>query len=62
MGTTQVTKYIKTFLTKQDCKLQLVEPHNHRLNAAKCAIQTFKDAFIAMLTTTDSDFPLQLWD
>ncbi len=58
----QVTKHIKTFLTKNDCKLQLVEPHNHRINAAEHAIQTFKDAFIAALATTDSNFPLQLWD
>jgi hypothetical protein len=42
--------------------LQLVEPHNHHVNAAKCAIQIFKDAFIAVLATTDSKFPLQLWD
>jgi hypothetical protein len=58
----QVTKHIKTFLTKNDCKLQLVEPHNHRVNTAEQAIQTFKNAFIAVLSTTDSNFPLQLWD
>ncbi len=58
----QATKYKKKFLTKEECKLQLVEPHNHRVNAAKWAIQTFKDAFIAALTTTDRNFPLQLWD
>jgi hypothetical protein len=58
----QATKHIKTFLTEQDCKLQLMEPHNHCVNVAKHAIQTFKDAFIAMLATTNSDFPLQLWD
>jgi hypothetical protein len=58
----QVTKHIKTFLTKKNCKLQLVEPHNHRVNAAERAIQTFKDAFIVALATTDSNFPLQLWD
>jgi hypothetical protein len=39
-----------------------VEPHNHQVNAAERAIQTFKDAFIAALTMTDSNFPLQLWD
>ena len=50
------------FLTDNECKLQLVQPHNHRVNAAECAIQTFKDAFIAALATTDSEFPLQLWD
>ncbi len=58
----QVTKHIKNFLTENDCKLQVVEPHNHRVNASKRAIQTFKAAFIAALATTDSDFPLQLWD
>jgi hypothetical protein len=58
----QATKHIKAFLTVQQCKLQLVEPHNHRMNAAERAIHTFKDAFIAALATTDSDFPLQLWD
>ncbi len=58
----QVTKHIKKFLTENECKLQLVEPHNHRVTAAERAIQTFKDAFNAALPNTDSDFPLQLWD
>ena len=58
----QATKYIKKILTKKECELQVVEPHNHRVNAAERAIQTFKDAFIATLATTDRDFPLQLWD
>ena len=40
----------------------LVEPHNHRVNAAKQAIQTLKAHFISALATTDSNFPLQLWD
>jgi hypothetical protein len=54
--------HIKKNLTENECKLQLVEPHNHHVNAAERAIQTFKDAFIAALVTTDSKFPLQLWD
>ncbi len=54
----QATKHIKKFLTKSDCGLQVVEPHNHRVNAAERAIQTFKAAFIAALATIDSDFPL----
>jgi hypothetical protein len=57
----QATTHIKNFLTNNECKLQLIEPHNHRVNVAEHAIQTFKDAFIAALATTDSDFPLQLW-
>ena len=58
----QATKYIKKFLTENECKLQLVEPHNKRLNASERAIQTWKDALISALATTDLDFPLQLWD
>jgi hypothetical protein len=58
----QATKHIEAFLTKNNCKLQLVESHNHCVNVAEHAIQTFKDAFIALLATTDSNFPLQLWD
>ncbi len=58
----QATKYIKQFPDRNKCKLQLVEPHNHRVNAAEQAIQTFKDAFIATLASTDADFPIQLGD
>ncbi len=58
----QATKHIKTFLTENDCKLQLVELHNHCTNMAECTIQTFKDAFVAALAITDINFPLQLWD
>ncbi len=56
----QGMKHIKQFLTKNKCRLQLVEPHNHHVNVAERAIQTFKDAFIAALATTDSNFPLQV--
>ena len=43
-------------------KIQLVEPHNHRVNAAERAIQTFKNHMIAGLCTASSDFPALLWD
>jgi hypothetical protein len=42
--------------------MMLVEPHNHCVNAAERAIQTFKDHFASALTTTNSNFLLQLWD
>jgi hypothetical protein len=58
----QATKYIKKFLTENICKLQVVEPHNHWVNAADRVIQTFKVVFISALAKTDSNFPLQLWD
>jgi hypothetical protein len=58
----QATKYIKKILTKEECKLQLVKPHNHRVNAAEQANQIFQDAFITALATTNSESPLKLWD
>jgi hypothetical protein len=58
----QATKYIKQFLDKNKFKSQLIEPHNYCVNAAEQAIQTFKDAFIAALATTDANFTIQLWD
>jgi hypothetical protein len=39
----QATKYINRFFTEKECDLQVVEPHNRRVNAAKRAIKTFKD-------------------
>ncbi len=58
----QATKHIKQFLMSEECKLQLVEPHNHHVNAKERVIQTFKDSFISTLATTDCNFTLQLWD
>ena len=42
-------------------KLQFVEAHEHRVNAAEQAIQTFKNHFVARLCTTHTKFPMQLW-
>jgi hypothetical protein len=53
----QVKHFIKKILTKEECRLQLVEPHNHCVNAAKHAIQMYKDAFVVVFATTDSNFP-----
>jgi hypothetical protein len=58
----QAAQHIKKILTKNNCNLQFIEPHNHRVNTAKQAIKMFKAAFIAAMGTTDSKFPLQLWD
>jgi hypothetical protein len=41
---------------------QLVPPHVHWANAAERAIRTFKNHFIAGLSSTDKLFPLNLWD
>ena len=58
----QASKVIKQYLTPKQCELMLVEPNNHRVNAAERTIQTFKVHFVSMLAMTDSNFPLQLWD
>ncbi len=58
----QATKVIKVYLKPQDTTLQLVEPHNHCVNATERAIQTFKNRFIGAIGTKDVNFPIQLWD
>jgi hypothetical protein len=58
----QAVAALKDYLAKEQCAWQFVEPNNHRVNAAERAIQTFKNHFISGLCTTDTDFPLQLWD
>jgi hypothetical protein len=58
----QATKAIESYLTPQQCCLQLVKPGNHHVNATERAIQTYKNRFIGTLGTTDVDFPIQLWD
>ena len=40
----QATKHIKKFLTENECRLQLVEPHNKNLIDEERAIQKGKDA------------------
>jgi len=49
-------------MKKQEVNFQLVPAGQHRCNTAECAIQTFKNHFIAGLCTTDKQFPLHLWD
>jgi hypothetical protein len=58
----QACRVIKNYLVSKQCNLMLVEPKNHRVNTAERAIQTFEAYFISALATTDSKFPLQLWD
>ncbi len=62
MNNNIVLKAVCEFLKVQDIKVQIVEPNNHSVNAAKRAIQTFKDNFIAGLCTVDKNFLIQLWD
>jgi hypothetical protein len=54
----QTSKVVKQFLTIKQCDSMLVEPNNHRVNAAECAIQTFKEHFFSALATTAIEFSL----
>jgi hypothetical protein len=40
----------------------LVPPPYHRRNTAERAIVTFKEHFVAGLSSVDPDFPMHLWD
>jgi hypothetical protein len=53
---------VEKYIQSKAINIQLVPPHNHQANAAKCAIATFKEHFIAVLATVDMLCPLQLWD
>jgi hypothetical protein len=53
---------LKNFFTANDVEYQLVPPHCHRRNAAERAIRTFKEHFVAGLSSVDPTFPLHLWD
>jgi hypothetical protein len=55
----QATIVIKAYLTPQQASLQLIEPHNHCVNATDRAIQTFKNCFIEALGMTNANFPIQ---
>jgi hypothetical protein len=47
------TKTIQTYREANDINIQLLEPHNHRVNASERAIHTFKNHMIAGLSTCD---------
>jgi hypothetical protein len=53
---------LKNFFTANDVEYQLVPPHCHRRNDAERAIRTFKEHFVAGLSSVDPTFPLHLWD
>jgi hypothetical protein len=53
---------LKSIFTENDVEYQLVLPKNHKRNAADRAIKTFKEHFVAGLTSVDPDLPLHLWD
>jgi hypothetical protein len=58
----ECSKAVEKHIRANRMTIQLVPLHNHRVNAAKRAIGTFKEHFVAALATIDNLCPLQLWD
>ena len=58
----EASKLLKDEMYQRDIDFQLAPPDIHRRNSAERAIRTFKNHFIAGLTSTDPDFPIHLWD
>jgi hypothetical protein len=53
---------LKNYFTVNDIAYQLVPPHCHRRNSAERAIGTFKEQFVAGLSSVDPSFQMLLWD
>jgi hypothetical protein len=53
---------LKNFFTFNNIAYQLVPPHCHGRNAAERAIRTFKEHFVAGLSSVDLSFPFHLRD
>jgi hypothetical protein len=53
---------LKNLFTVNDIAYQLVPPHCYRRNASERAIRTFKEHFVAGLSSVEPSLPLHLWD
>jgi hypothetical protein len=53
---------LKNFFTVNNIAYQLVLPQCHRRNAAERAIRTFKEHFVAGLSSVGPSFPMHLWE
>lgn len=58
----EASKLLQDYMEEEGIDFQLTPAGSHRRNAAEKAIQVFKNHFISGLSTTDPNFPLNLWD
>jgi hypothetical protein len=58
----EASEELKQFNKSKQIEFQLVPPHMHRRNAAEREIGTWKNHFVAGLCSTDTRFPMHLWD
>jgi hypothetical protein len=57
----EASRALISAITTKGLQYQLASPHDHRLNPAESAIQTFKNLFVACLDGTNTYFPPHLW-
>ena len=57
----EASAILRDYLRSEEVEYQLVPPHIHRWNASEHAISTYKNHFIAGLSSTDPNFPLSNW-
>ena len=58
----EVSQDLKKSLLNYNVKYQLTPPNMYRINAAERAIRTFKNHFLAGLSTLDPSYPIAEWD
>ena len=58
----EASEALKEHITSNDVDFHLPPSHIHRRNATERAIQTFKNHLIAMLSSCDQQFTMNLWD
>eukprot|EP00536_Pseudo-nitzschia_multiseries_P003593 jgi/Psemu1/8153/gm1.8153_g len=58
----ETSKKLIAYITKNNLDYQLASLGDHRLNHAKCAIQTYKNHFIACLYGVDGAYPLYAYE
>ena len=58
----EISKLMEEEIKSNNINYQLTPSGNHSRNAAERAIQTFKNHFIAGLSSVHPSFPLRLWD
>ena len=56
----ECSKAVKNYIRTENAEIQLVEPHNHRVNAAEPAVKAAKYHTLSALATADVNCPLQL--
>ena len=58
----ECSKAVQKYVKSEKVEIQLVEPHNHQVNAAEPEVKAIKYHIISALATVDRDCPIQLWD